>query len=200
MVKSGIIDGSGAKVKHEIDKKPLSLEEQEELIRLMGRVAITTKENNGVIPKPIFMAWLDSFYANSAEVAFVRDQGNGPEVFLTQRPSNDPFSKGKHVTGSIIIPNQTLRDAIERVWRSEFGAKEELPPAEFVDFFERTKGTGPGQVARGQEIGFLFLVRVVAECPTTKGAFYPLRSMPDDILEHHKIMILTLKKYLKVNH
>lgn len=178
---------------------PLTPEEQALLVSLMHRVRATMKENDGYMPYNIFLAWLGNFYANSAEVAIVRDQGDGPEIFLTERPPNDPFFKGKHVTGGIVVPGKNLKDTIERVWNVEFGSTEELPQVEFVDFFERMKGSELGEVVRGQETGFLFLVRVTEDFKSKKGEFYPLKSIPGDILPHHKIMIERLKSYLGVS-
>jgi hypothetical protein len=112
--------GKFARSKQKIDlkMKPVSADE----LRRLTMAPPEIRKIGFPLPLPLFLGWLKTFYANSVEPAVLRKRRTTAEIFLVQRPADDPFYAGKwHLPGAIVLPNTTFRITLRKLMQRELG-------------------------------------------------------------------------------
>ncbi|MFA6432640.1 MAG: NUDIX domain-containing protein [Candidatus Paceibacterota bacterium] len=163
----------------------LASQEQNELIKLMGKVTFP-------LPPEVFSAWCLAFPTIAAELAVMRNNDGVREIFLTYR--EDEFFKGWHIPGSIHLPNEKFEDTLDRVITSEMGMSSSTP-YEFYRWFQYQPGNGIGESPRGDVITLMFVCEKPGNVEESDIAkFFPLTEMPEDLLLIHIPIIQALKE------
>jgi ADP-ribose pyrophosphatase YjhB (NUDIX family) len=135
----------------------------------------------------------------SSELAILRRGEQGQvEMYLFQRPPNDPFYANQwHGPGCMLKTNQTVAEGIDEVMKRELGVV--LPGViNTSKYFEWLTGNGPGQCPRGHTVCFYHYVWVDAEQAEklSGGEFFPVETLPEPMVEVHTRMITWLKNEL----
>ena len=118
-----------------------------------------------------------------------KDNINKIEVFMTQRPKNDPFwPKQWHCPGSIIRIGEKFSDVFNRLAKKEFLTPLKKEP-KFVGLSNNNKSS------RGHELSIVYLVRLVKN--PKKGKWFNIDDLPKSTIKHHKekIIPLAVSKY-----
>ncbi len=141
----------------------------------------------GYLPQPIFWAVARLVTMPCMEVAPLRIVNGQLEIYLTQRPENDPhWPNGWHIPGTIIRSSDeegSLKTGIERVLKDELEGLRCVSEPAFVTmkFWD---------VTRGRELDLVHYVLVETTDETKlDGKFFSVENLPESTLEHHKIMI-----------
>ncbi len=141
------------------------------------------------LPAQAFFAWIHNFYVNSTELAIVRTVGGRKEIFLNQRPANDPFYANMwHMPGVICLPGKTFREMVAIGLMREIGeacAKSIDIPKTFVMHWDNIEGL------RGHTNQFLYLIELTEEQGRVAegGKFFPLDTIPTPLVPEHVKMI-----------
>lgn len=131
----------------------------------------------------IFDAWCGACVTVPIELAVLRvSNADNPEVLLTYR--EDKFHHGWHIPGTILLPGDTEKSALDRLAEREIGAR--VVKTVFVDRIHRSVKESP----RGQETSLLFVSFLKdASSYSETGRFFPLREPPIDVLAVHKKLL-----------
>lgn len=132
------------------------------------------------VPHDVFEALMKARVAVALELVLIaRDPDGGDAwVYLTRRPDDDPHYAGLlHVPGSILRPNEDLRDVAHRLRNAEFG----FPLPEAVRFVDLNMNHD----TRGSCLGLIYLGDV--------------GELPDDRTNWHRVRDLDLQQ-LCVHH
>lgn len=149
---------------------------------------VLSRLTKGFLPFPLFLQVTRLMTTPTMEVAPIRMRGDEPEVFLTQRPVDDPYwPNGWHIPGTVIRSTdepESFKSGFDRVLRDELGpAFSYVNQPVFV-------GMKFWDVLRGRELDMLHFVDVeVDESRPLPGKFFTLDELPETSLAHHKIMI-----------
>lgn len=157
-------------------------EQREHLIEMLKHVGW---QKTG---KEIFEAIMFSIFpATVSELAVVRTIGDAPHVLLWYR--DDEYYKGYHLPGKYMLRGESDEDHVRRTLNSETGLA--LRKYELIRCFNTRPETGwvPGQ----QNAKFWY---VEADGEPTVGKFFPLTSLPDDTLGHHRKYVDCLRAFL----
>lgn len=168
----------------------LNEEETDQLVTLLGKLTWP-------VDSRVFDALCENFSVTPVELVVLRESREGPEVFMIYR--KDRFFTGWHSTGSIILPGRTVDFVLRDIITREVGISLAAPHFEFVRFRQFMKGNGPNQSARGQEVSLIHVLRLPKEVEVSLNAerkFFPLSKLPEDLLQHHKMVLADVKKYL----
>lgn len=176
----------------EENNQPLTNEEIEAVASLLQRLP------RGYLPQPIFWAVASLVTTPTMEVAPLRKTANGLEIYLTQRPENDPhWPSGWHIPGTVIRSTDeegSLASGFARVLQDELGEgmRYVSEPVQVTTKF--------WDVTRGRELDLVHYieVEVIDEAKLT-GRFFPVDSLPETTLEHHKIMIPEIAAAFRAN-
>lgn len=108
--------------------------------------------------------------------------GDAVEVLLTQRAANDPAYPGKsHCPGTALRPGEVVEDAFRRLSKGEFFSE--------VWAWGRANTWNNPHEARGH---FLHLVYVCQVKEGVRGKWFPIKALPDNIVEHHRDHIIPM--------
>lgn len=147
------------------------------------------------VPARLFFADILERPSLSSELAILRRSEKGAEIYLIQRPSNDPFYSNQwHGPGCMLKTNQTVAEGVQEVMERELGLV--LPgvvnPGKY---FEWLTGNGPGQCPRGHTVCFYHYVWVNSyqAGKLHGGEFFPINKLPEPTIEVHIRMIHWLK-------
>ncbi|HCR55580.1 TPA: hypothetical protein DIV49_01275 [Candidatus Saccharibacteria bacterium] len=142
----------------------------------------------GYLPLPIFWSVANLVTTPTMEVAPLRNTADGLEIYLTQRPENDPhWPSGWHIPGTVIRSTDeegSLASGFARVLKDELGEGIRYvgEPVQVTTKF--------WDVTRGRELDLVHYIEVeVIDDTKLTGQFFPVNSLPESTLEHHKIMI-----------
>lgn len=114
------------------------------------------------------------------EAVALRKREGVIEVFLTRRPPDDVYANLLHVPGTIIRNKEKFTETWERL-EEEFRAPVVSEP-KLVEVFNNLKER------RGHFISLVFACEISGE-PAT-GKFFPIANLPDDLIDHHRPMII----------
>lgn len=149
---------------------------------------ILSRLPKGFLPFPIFIQVTRLVTTPTMEVAPLRMVNGSPEIYLTQRPHDDPYwPSGWHIPGTVIRSTDNEHDfssGFARVLADELG--------EAFTFVEEPVFVGIKfwDVSRGRELDMVHYVHVeVDEDAILPGKFFTVDELPETTLEHHKIMI-----------
>ncbi|OHA18446.1 MAG: hypothetical protein A2664_00690 [Candidatus Taylorbacteria bacterium RIFCSPHIGHO2_01_FULL_46_22b] len=153
------------------------------------------------LPQALFDAWVENLPHVAIELAVLREceqEKKTPvvEIFLTRRPSTDPFWPNMwHMPGTILRQNERVSRALGRLINTELGLlSTNFEPACFRKVFEFVRGHRFNESARGHEIGLLHILKIPSNCACTGGKFFSLKHLPQDIIPFHRLMTLELKR------
>ena len=160
----------------------LSQEETGRLIELLAKMERPYSEE-------LFQALCASVIMSPIEVVPLTREG---KVLLIQRPPDDPkFANLWHSPGSLQLKGDTVQTTFNRVIVEELQGVEYSAP-EYIGFEDVMHGTGPKENPRGQERPLVFVVWVKEEGYAGPGRFFPLNSLPENIITNHKNLLLPL--------
>jgi len=148
--------------------------------------SILSRLPGGFLPLPIFHEVARLVTTPTMEVAPMRMAANGiAEILLTYR--NDKHWQGWHIPGTVIRSTDepdSFHTGFQRVLTEELnGSVTYLTEPQYVNqkFWD---------VARGRELDAVHFVEVsVADESQLPGTFFAVNAIPEDTVEHHKIMI-----------
>ncbi len=153
----------------------LTPQDAQELLRLIPQATFP-------LPREVFEAFCFNFITVAVEIALFREKNDTQEVFLTYR--EDPLFSGWHIPGSVIRPNESITETVQRVQDEEFAMEISAPV--FHSWHERMKGEKVGDSVRGHEYGFLYTSELVGEARETETEkFFPVNAIPKDLLRVH---------------
>ena len=170
----------------------LTPSEAVELATLMDK----TEFHSIPLPGPIFFAWCRNFYANATDRHIVRTKDGRKEVFLNQRPANDPFYAHMwHMPGTICLPGKTFREMVAGGLKREVGEKLTetiVIPETFVKHWDNVEGL------RGHTNQFLYVIELTEEQASMAegGKFFSVDTPPLPLVPEHVKMIAWLKNHL----
>ncbi|MFZ2522338.1 MAG: hypothetical protein WAX44_01680 [Minisyncoccia bacterium] len=176
----------------------LTEDEQVELARLMEKRALHPRQR---VTLDLFLAGIKVHTSNSSEVAILRHGSNGLEIYLLQRPENDPFYAGEwHMPGVMLFYDELIHDGAVRAMKEAL--KEEVDPSTIPphhQVFEWLMGNKSGHCPRGHTVCFLHTIIVSEEhaWKLTKGQFFPLKSTPTPMIEVHGRYLTWLRANLQ---
>lgn len=137
----------------------------------------------GEIEPALFNALARLTTSIAFEAVWLRIGSNGiPEVFMTQRGSDEAYPGLWHCPGSIFRPGEQPEDVLKRLSAREFGTEMCIvAPGLCNERFDQEK--------RGW---FLFRVyRVKGRGrPTKPGTWWPVNALHADTVEHHREFIV----------
>lgn len=147
-----------------------------------------SKLPRGYLPFPLFIQVTRLMTTPTLELAPIRMRGEEPEIYLTQRPADDPYwPSGWHIPGTVIRSTDEegdFRTGFDRVKSDELG-----PAFTYKDepVYVTTKFW---DVLRGRELDAVHYVLVeVDDRAKLDGKFFTQSELPATTLEHHKVMI-----------
>lgn len=134
----------------------------------------------GYIPEPIFNEVARIAALTAIEFVPLRKNNNSIEVLLLRRASDDPFWPNMlHTPGTVLrASDMSFEGAYSRLFKDELNS---LPQP--VKFF----GNEVLLNNRGRAIIFKNIIDVTGV--STSGEFYDIKTLPEDILVEHKVMI-----------
>jgi hypothetical protein len=152
-------------------------------------VKVLEKLKPGFLPFELFNEVARLVTTPTIELAPLRTREDGKvEVFMTQRPGDDPFWPSEwHVPGTVIRSTDEEGDfstAMQRLKDSELmhSLQMKTDPV-FV-------GHEFWQVKRGRELPFQHYVEVSpVEGVELPGKFFPVDELPDTTIDHHRKVI-----------
>lgn len=143
----------------------------------------------GFLPKELFLEIARLTPTATIELAPVRrGPSDSVEIYLTQRPDDDPHWPGQwHIPGTVLRSTDVADDftsGFERVLKDELSQQvEPIGPPTYV-------GLKFWDVARGREVDHVHYIEVdQGSVQTEGGAFFPSDDLPDNLIEHHRSMI-----------
>lgn len=143
---------------------------------------ILSKLQPGLMPFDIFHQFARIAVLPIVEVVPLRLQGGKVEVLLTRREADDPIWPSKlHTTGTVLRATDeagSFKTAFERI-NAELGSTQLAPPVFVMNSFN---GLG-----RGREYAAIHWAECLGE--PKAGAFYPVDSLPDDLVEGQRPFI-----------
>lgn len=150
------------------------------------------KLSPGFLPLPIFYQVARLTVTPTVELVPLRMHEGHLQVFLTQRPKDDPvWPSMLHVPGSVIRATdtkETFSDVLDRILHNELHDPQiESKPHFFTYLFH--------QVKRGAEIAFIHYTFLL-ETPKN-GSFYFIHDLPSSLVSHQRGFIQEIAKSLE---
>lgn len=159
------------------DPQPLTPEEIRETAERIRRLP------KGFLPKDIFEALAEKIVIPTVNLAMLRNNNGRIEVFLMQRPQDDPYWPGQwHITGTVLLSTDedgSYNSAFHRLFGGE--AEGKLAPIGEPRYVNTKFESG----ARGQEIDQRHYVEVEALSDDLPGQFFPVDELPEGVIEEH---------------
>jgi hypothetical protein len=142
----------------------------------------------GFLPRDIFLEVARLCPTLTIELAPLRKNENGNiEIFLTQRPADDPYWSGQwHIPGTVIRSTdekESFKSGFERILKDE-AANLLHPISEPIEVSRHF-----WDIARGCEYDVIHYVFVEYYDNILPGKFFSRSALPEDIIEHHHLMI-----------
>lgn len=179
----------------------LTQEQAAQLVLLLDLMEWSPSNN---VPLEVFLALNRNTVFPGIDLALIRHRAAVPEVFLTQRPSNDPyFANMWHLPGAIVVPGATAETTIEvRVLWPDIGISLSGTP-DFLMVRDILKGPpGPNHSPRGQEVYRLYQYVLrdedKEEVETETRKFFPLDQIPEPFIAHQLPSIEKLRAIHRV--
>lgn len=128
----------------------------------------------------------------SFELLIVRESTLGQEVFLTQRPPNDPeWPNAWHFPGTIIRIKDSFESIKLRLAKSELGLTELPGETQFLTMlFDEDK-------PRGNTLHTFHVLRVDAAFENEHGTFFPLSQIPETMIGFQKSQLERITPLIK---
>ncbi len=168
-------------MRNELETKPPTEEE----IKACASVLSRLPERR--LPLPIFKEICKKVVLTAFEVVSLRTSSDGQtQVLLSQRPDSDLWYPGEmHSPGVMLIPSdkddENFVTALERLKVTELEGLQTSQPMFVANKILNTK--------RGVENANIHWMRVSGE--PTHGKFYDIDNLPDNLINHHKVIIKT---------
>jgi len=125
------------------------------------------------------------------ELLIIRDGSNGPEIFLTKRPPQDPeWPNMWHFPGTIIRINDSFESVKLRLAQDELFI--DKLPAETNLLTTKIYQDPP----RGNGIHLFEVIRVDATFENKNGTFFPFADLPDVMIGSQKEQLTEIRQLL----
>lgn len=132
----------------------------------------------------LFYALLKHAPWPSTESVALREGPDSPEVYLTQRPEEDPYYPGQwHCPGRMLRNMETIEEALRGLAEEEYGVS-------FDQCFLVEASIPPDQ-ERNQALLLIHLVTLTGE-PTKKGQWFPVDKLPEPMVAVHRDVIIPM--------
>lgn len=130
----------------------------------------------------------------SFELLIIQEGPSGKEVFLTQRPPNDPeWPNAWHFPGTIIRIKDSFESIKLRLAKSELGLTELPGETQFLTMlFDEDK-------PRGNTLHTFHVLRVDATFKNEHGTFFPIAQLPEHMIEFQKRQLTTVSNLIKTS-
>ncbi len=163
--------------------QPLSAEEIKQTAENLRRLP------KGFLPFEVFNAVAEKVTTPTIDVVPLRISNGRMEVFMLRRPGDDPYWPGQwHVPGTVLRSTDKAGDfssGLDRLFKSKDETEGTITPTSAPKYVT----TKFWDVARGRELDTVHYVPVEATSDQLPGQFFPVDELPDDTIEHHKIII-----------
>lgn len=162
----------------------LSKEERDELL-----AHLLTDHMDWPLPRQVFYALAPKILSVAVELAVYNDSGH---ILLVPRPEDDPeFAAGAlHMPGTLVRPDDTLEEAIDRLLTSEVG--DNVSEVSSLGYLHVPRHLAPTRPA----IALLHVARLTGTY-VGSGAFYDPANLPEHTLRHHRAMIATIEQRVR---
>ena len=126
---------------------------------------------------------MSSFVSVPIELAIFN---KNDQILLTYR--EDEEYQGFHMPGTVLQNNETVPNALERLFNTEIkGLKLSEPKS--IGWLEINKGSGEGKNNSRHEISLLHQCMLIEPDNETKYNFFELSKLPENTLPHHSKII-----------
>lgn len=140
------------------------------------------------VPQRIFDEFQKVFGGTSLEVVPIRyDEKGDIEIFMIKRPENDTYWPSQlHVPGTMVFAwDWDKGNDFSKPWK-RLKKKEIIQNNEGVIIPVSTKHL---DTLRGAETAYINNIVFKGPVSSEGGQWYPISSLPDNIIEHHKVII-----------
>jgi len=159
--------------------------------------ALLSRYEPGFLPYPIFVQIARLVALPIVEFVPLRKSDQGVEVLLIARPEDDPLWPGLlHTPGTVIRATDLHKEqqenwlAFERILKEELGGTEVKTPHYVGCIFHQSK--------RGAEQAQLYWVEVLGD--PKAGTFYPVNSLPDNLIDSQLRFITEASRHFQNQH
>lgn len=152
----------------------------------------TNRENK--VPRWAFYSLLHVVPHSAFELLIVRDNANGPEVFLTERPPNDPeWPNAWHFPGTIIRIKDTFNTIKLRLAKDELGLSKLPGETKLLTILiDEDK-------PRGRAIHQFHVLHVDQTFENASGRFFPLSALPENMIPFQKTQLAEITEQIKTS-
>lgn len=167
------------------EPRPLTPEEIKQTAENLRRLP------RGFLPLEVFNSIAELVATPTIDVAPLRERDGRLEVFMLPRPDDDPYWAGQwHMPGTVLRSTDNEGDfssGFERLFAKKGEGEGKIVPVTEPKHI----GTKFWNVERGRELDHMHyvVVETTGDDVDLPGVFFPVDELPDNTIEHHKVMI-----------